>query len=100
MHLGPRMSRMSSSGAAAGPEAGAGADGDTRAGAPPGEYVGAGARAGAGGEKISGVDGTRRMGAAAGSGAALEAGSDAADTAKDWVPGHTATRPILKAALA
>src|ERR1700722_13559707 len=87
MPLGPRMSRMSSSGPGAvpgtepgevadpgavpdpdadpdgaDPESGAGAEGVTRAGVSVGENVGPGARAGGGGAKISGVDGARVTG--------------------------------------
>src|ERR1700683_4245524 len=83
MPLGPRISRMSSSGAAAvpdpdsdpgagaDPDAGAdpelefdeGAEGDGRAGVSAGAYVGPGARAGGGGKKSSGVEGARVTGA-------------------------------------
>jgi hypothetical protein len=105
MLLGPRMSRISSSGAAADPVAGAvaeaesdaGAEGVTRAGVPPGEYVGAGARSGGGGEKISGVDGTKVTGAGA-EPVAAEAGSGGVVPAKDRAPGNIAVRPRLKAA--
>jgi hypothetical protein len=108
MLLGPRMSRISSSDAAAVAEAGAdpepgteeGFDGDTRAGVSADEYVGTGAWSGGGGEKISGVAGTRGTGAAAGSGALVEAGSGAALSAKDCAPANIAMRPTPKAALA
>ena len=126
MPLGPRMSRMSSSGPGAvpgtepgevaepgvvpdpDPESDAGAEGVTRAGVSVGENVGPGARAGGGGAKISGVDGARVTGddAESAAAAAVDAGADsgavaaALVSAKDWLPGKTATRLMIMAALA
>jgi hypothetical protein len=81
-----------------------------------GENVGPGARTGGGGAKISGVDGARVAGAEAEAEsdadadadavAAVDAGADSGPvsaalvSAKDWLPGKTATRLMIMAALA